>query len=354
MNENILLGIKERMMKHAGAMKPYVESIGKNPKRPLGKFNPWAWWVEFVRGCNLRCGFCPTALFDYEKQPWEFITTGTWVAMLELMREITPYTRLELCQAGEPTLHPELLSMLKIAREILPNVQLLIYTNGVTIANGELTYKQLFDAGVNMVFLDMYAPLEIHSRIANDSGYYWYYQDDKPENAPNVFQYQNDPNIHVIMLANNPTNWSKRKLGRGYLQTFLNDLDWEAAKPFGLTPVTKPPKRRCDLPFKFVSTFIDGEYDFCCFDYMRHTANRLGNVKDGVEGFFKFWLGRYMQGTRKKVWHKDRASHPWCSKCSFTSIRCDIPYWRNKKMFKQYWDGEQWRKMNNNWMKEEK
>ena len=35
-----------------------------------------------------------------------------------------------------------------------------------------------------------------------------------------------------------------------------------------------------------------------------------------------------------------RAAHELCRKCSFVSIRSDIPYW--KAGMEQYWDGAAW------------
>jgi len=318
----------------------YIDNIGKNPHKPLGRLNPWAWWVEITRGCNLRCDFCPTRLFP--KNYRRFMKKDTWVSLLKTISKVTPHTRLELCNAGEPTLHPNFLEYIKLAREICPQLQILTYTNGTQILNGNLTYKQLFDAGLNMIFLDMYAPLEKHKALLRKSGYCWYYQDDKPKEAPSIFTYRNNPDAHIVMLAESPYSWSKRKLGRGYLQTFFNDLDWPAAKKFGLVPVTEPPQRRCDLPNKFININWDGTFVFCCFDYMRHSVDKFGNIKNRLDDFFSFWLGKYMQDTRRKLYNKDRNSHEWCSKCRFTSIRCDIPYWK-PELLDQYWNGKKWK-----------
>ena len=270
-----LLDMKSLLLKNCNSLEisKTLESMCINPKRPLGKLNPWAWWVEITRGCNLRCDFCPTRLF---KQGFRrYMDKTTWISLLETIQELTPYSRLELCNAGEPLLHPDILEYIALARQICPHLQILTYTNGTTLISGKLTYKQLFDAGLNMIFVDMYASLKVHKKIAENSGYYWFYQDAKPKDAPNIFQYQNNPNCHIIMLAENPYNWSTRKIGRGYLQTYLNDLDWPAAKKFGLVPVTKSLIRRCDIPNKFISINYDGTFIFCCFDYMRHTVNKF-------------------------------------------------------------------------------
>ena len=341
-NDISLLEIKEELLKNCPSLEieEVLKSVGVKTRRPLGKLNPWAWWTEIVRGCNISCDFCPSRLF--EKDKIDFMEEKTWISLLKVINEVTPYSRLELCNAGEPTLHPQLLEFLSIAREICPNLQILMFTNGTQITSGKVTYKELFDAGLNMIFLDMYSPFEKHKKLAEESGYYWYHQDDKPKDAPGIFTYQNDPNINVIMFAENPNSWSKRKLGRGYLHTFLNDLDWSVASKFGLEPVIEAPSRRCDFPNKFVTTNYDGTFAFCSFDYMRHTVNNFGNINGGIKDFFEFWLGSYMQDVRLKLYNKDRNSHEYCSKCRFTSIRCDIPYWK-PELLTHYWDGNDWK-----------
>jgi len=336
-----LAEIKEKLKTglRSESMAKAIETFGANPKKPLGKLNPWAWWVEITRGCNLRCAFCATRLF--ERGDYHHMDEATWRALLGVMSELTPRTRLEFGNAGEPTLHPDLLRYLRIARETCPHVQIMTHTNGTTLTSGALTYKQLFDAGMNAMFVDMYAPYAVHKKLAEESGYQWYHESEKPEGVPNVFEYQNDPNLHVIRLSESPYSWSEKKSSRGHLQTFFNDLDWKAAGAFDMTPVTSPPRRRCDLPSKFVSINHDGTFSFCCWDFMRHTAKEFGNINNGMEDFFAFWLGAYMQDTRQKVHNKDRASHELCSKCSFVSIRGDIPYWKGGT--EQFWDGKAWR-----------
>jgi hypothetical protein len=47
-----LIEIRDRLLTAPGlatTMRSVIETIG-NKRRPLGKLNPWAWWVELVRG----------------------------------------------------------------------------------------------------------------------------------------------------------------------------------------------------------------------------------------------------------------------------------------------------------------
>ena len=336
----LIIEIKNKLLKTKGLnpdLKKAIESLGKNKNRPLGKFSPWAWWGEITRGCNLRCWHCATRLFPRNK--FKHMKKRTWKNMIHLIKEVSPRTRLEIANAGEPTLHPNILNMLDYARRKCPSIQLMIYTNGTTLINGDITYNELFKAGLNMIQVNMYAPERDHIKLAKESGYFYYTETTKPKTFPGLFTYNKDQKFHAISLCKNPTNWLSKKKKQRNISTFMNHLDWKAANKHGVYPVTKAPNRRCDLPFKFIPTFYDGAYSFCCFDFMREMAGKLGNVNDGVEGFFKFWLGEYMQDTREKLLRKDRNSHKYCSTCKFTSVRCDIPYWK-EGMTSMSWNGE--------------
>jgi wyosine [tRNA(Phe)-imidazoG37] synthetase (radical SAM superfamily) len=47
------------------------------------------------------------------------MSMDTWTNMIKLMRKVSPRTRLEIANAGEPTLHPNLLEMLVVAKTLL-------------------------------------------------------------------------------------------------------------------------------------------------------------------------------------------------------------------------------------------
>lgn len=308
-------------------------------RKILGRLRPWAWWTEIVRGCNLRCGFCATRLFP--KGKFEFTTMETWKQTIGIIRDVAPHSRMEIGNAGEPTLHPKLLDFLALAKATCRPTQLMLYTNGTTLIDGTLTYRDLFSAGLNMVCVDMYAPKESHLALAKESGYLVVDRDKKADNDINIFEYQNDPDVHAILLSSHPGNWPKRKIKRGARSTFFNNLDWDAAAKYGMKPVVEAPVRRCDLPSKFPTIYHDGAYTFCCFDFMREIAGTLGNVSDGLEGFFKYWLGEYMQNTRRLLHEKNRAAHPMCRRCAFVSIRADIPWWQ-PELLNHYWTGTTW------------
>ena len=318
-------------------MRVAVESLGKDRRRPLGRFNPWAWCVETTRGCNLSCVFCPTRL--YPKGERVFLSDEAWGSAVDIINELMPCSRFLIANWGEPTLHPRFLELMQMARKTAPNMTLLLYTNGTQILNGNLTYPELFAAGLNAVYVDVYSNREKHIELARNSGCLWWEEGKRPKNTKNLFERKQGEG-GFIQISRNPGEWLSSKNNRGNVMTFLNDLDWDAASKIGITPVVNPPYRRCDQPVKFPTFVCDGDYVFCGQDVMNHTTGKLGNVKDGPEGFIRFWLGQYMQDTRSKVhqYSDGRASHEHCRRCAFVGGRADVPIWRAG--FSEYWDGE--------------
>lgn len=334
-----LVGIKSVLLKKAleegrsDGVLSALSSLNKNKKRPLGKFNPWAWCLEPVRGCNLACWHCPVSVDENLQGKYEFMSEETWIDTWKIIKKITPYCRVEMANTGEPTMHPDLLNFVSIAKEISPNSQIQITTNGTNLIKEKITYKELFNAGINIVYVDMYAPEKKHFDLAKDSGYDYYNYYNPPKNAPGAWTYHNSPKIKFIALSKIPDKWPAKKIKRGGLGTFVNNINFSSAKAkkMNITPVIKAPKRRCGQPMKYVQVLSTGNYLMCCQDAFNE-ANIESNVSDGVEGFMKFWLGKYMQSTRKLLRDKRRRDHPICKKCDIIFARSDMKFWK-REMF---------------------
>ena len=88
--------------------------MSRNPM--LGNCSPWSWALELVRGCNLRCGHYAVRLFKSDEI--QFITEEIWIALWKIIRIVTPRSRVEMANAGELTLHPELPCFIQLARKL--------------------------------------------------------------------------------------------------------------------------------------------------------------------------------------------------------------------------------------------
>ena len=274
-----------------------------------------------------------------DKDP-EMMSLDIWVNLMKVIRQVTPRCRLELAMCGEPTLHPELVGMLRTGRMISPESQIQITTNGTMLMNGVVTYAELFNAGANIVYVDMYSPRAKHIELAQQSGYEWYEYLNAPPNAPAAWSYKG-PKIKFIVLMENPANWPETRRRMGRLGTWLNHLDWDAAAPFGLTPVIEPVQRHCAQPFRHVAVNFEGNYLLCCQDFMGETSGTMGNVESGIAGFKKYWFGKKMQRARRHLRVKDRAGLPECARCNVRFSREGFRLWEERYTNK-YWDGETW------------
>jgi len=316
-------------------------------EKPMGKRTPWVWSVEFTRGCNLSCWHCTARIFPEDGEP-RFMSMETWVEMCRVMNAITPNTRLELAQGGEPTLNPNLYDCLSVARKLTPTTQIQVTTNGLTLLAGDVTYKELFAAGAHSVYVDMYGQKEKHVEMARASGAEWY-KYDEPSKQGTVGHkmantYYGDPDMRLIILQDTPEyriRW--RNLGR--LSTFLNHIDWDVAIPYGLVPVRESYVRKCTMPMRYVSTSWEGDYLFCCIDFWCETAGQMGNVRDGPKGFNDYWFGLLMQSIRRRITKADRAGVPYCTRCNCAFSKCDWVRMWPEGSFDWWWNGEEWKEM---------
>jgi len=268
---------------------------------------------------------------------------STWIAAWKIIAALAPTRQADLCLGGEPTLHPELLKFLVIARKISPLTQIQITTNGTTLANGKYTHRRLLEAGANVIYVDMYAPREKHVALAEASGFPFFEYYSAPEGAPTPWQYYG-PESKLIVLQEQPENWPASRFKAGLLGTWYNHLDWKAAKRFGLKPVTKPIIRRCNQPFLYVTIDSHGRYLLCCQDNTGESAKEdFGNVTEGIPGFKSFWYGEKMQRIRQHLREKDRAgASEYCSRCCVAFSRCDFRHWTDQQV-SIFWNGFEWK-----------
>ena len=265
---------------------------------------------------------------------------NTWRHTWQIIAELTPTCRIDLCLGGEPTLNPDLVEYLKIARTISPLSQIQITTNGTMLLNERITYEQLLTAGANIIYTDMYGSRDNYREMAQQSGFPWYEYYNAPKGAPSPWTYYG-PEFKIIVLQEQPENWPKSRFRAGMLGTWYNHLDWDAAKRFGLSPVTEPLNRRCNQPFLYVNVDSHGQYLLCCQDNTGETAGLFGGVHEGVGGFKKFWFGKEMQTIRRRLRQKDRAGTSQCSRCCVTFSRCDFIHWKDIEVC-VWWDGSEW------------
>jgi len=95
---------------------------------------------EIVDHCNLACENC--SHFSYLK-PKKFVSLDNFEADLKAITNKFTLNRFTLI-GGEPTLHPKLIELIKLAKTYLNNTELRIATNGIKLINkSDIFYKLL-------------------------------------------------------------------------------------------------------------------------------------------------------------------------------------------------------------------
>jgi len=106
--------------------------------------------MEISGKCNLRCRHCLRSYSHYPR-PQEFITLANFEAILKQL----PYTvTLTLTGAGEPLLHPDFLKIVRRARELLPHLNIVVYTN-FTLIGKTVTAHELVRSGVSQIHVSL-------------------------------------------------------------------------------------------------------------------------------------------------------------------------------------------------------
>jgi len=81
--------------------------------------------------CNRNCAAC-SHLAPLAKLP-NFVTTEEFTKVISLLQKAIPNIHTFWLTGGEPTLHPEFMRLLKIAREIYSDAYIGIYSNGINL-----------------------------------------------------------------------------------------------------------------------------------------------------------------------------------------------------------------------------
>lgn len=312
-----------------------------NKLKMFGNQNPFTFAAEWTYGCNLKCGHCAIPALGLHNK-FKFMSMQTWIDFCNVVNAVGPQSRVEMAAMGEPTMHPEIYKFLETGRELMPDAQIHVTTNGINLLAGKVEYKRLLDSGANIIYTDMYGPPEKFETLAKDSGFpYWYYypeqhigrkytaEEEKSHLSPWTYH---GPHVKFIALQDHPANWPESRRRANLLGTWMNHIDEKAAAKFGMEKVTVAPMRRCNQPFIYCVVNWAGEYLMCCQDAAELSAGSIGNVRDGVEGFRRSWFGRVMQDHRRWLREKDRMASPYCSKCSITFSRSDFRHWDDNQV----------------------
>jgi MoaA/NifB/PqqE/SkfB family radical SAM enzyme len=221
--------------------------------------------------------------------------------------------RIEFAMHGEPSLHPDFVGMVRLARSLAPRFHVMMTSNGGGLLRKPGAAKSvaaLFEAGLNVLALDDYVGVGIVPKI----------REAVRDGLPGVMmhEYPDDP-------RGNP---HQRRRPHERVLSFVKAID-EADKGTHATlnnhagagaPLSDAGQgKRCAKPFRELSVRWDGSVAVCCNDW--RGVYKCGNA--AIDGLDAVWNGDAMNAARQKLVIGQRDFGP-CAGCDAISYRVGL------------------------------
>lgn len=261
--------------------------------------------IELVRGCNMKCGFCGNYSLPDEKK---YMTIETWIELCKQVKQFGKI-RAEIALRGEPTLHPDIAQFIGIMRNICPQAQIMVITNGTC---GKDVINDMFRAGLNILFVDCYGGsyskhlamvksvptvrshgLKILDHVEDKISPWRYYGVKK----------------HFVIMMSDLKNYHKST------RSFTNQcgaISEEAYDKYGIQRVPEPLAKRCVMTFREISVHYNGDVPICCKDWVGRRI--LCNIHN--RDLWDLWCNdEILMKIRKLHFNRNRKMVP-CNECN--------------------------------------
>jgi hypothetical protein len=243
-----------------------------------------------------------------------------WIDYCRAVRDWKPKVRIEIANRGEPTMHPQFIRFIRIARKLLPQAQFLVSTNGdlVNVLGLPLFREWVAEAqaeGVNCFLLDCYTPKRLREFTVLFKGAADLFFGDE---AMSPYGYRG-PNWRALIIKDATTY--KSELGRVPRENvilhyhnqggFADVGPGRASKIYpNVRPVAAPLARMCVRPFREMPMWFDGSVPFCCDDW--GDAHIIGSFPE--RSLPDLWDA--YDEVRANLIARDRGAQKPCDKCT--------------------------------------
>ena len=277
--------------------------------------NPHALQLELVEGCNRMCDFCGiNSIWKNKKdRNIKFIDP---ILIEKLSIEFNNWInkgRIELAMHGEPTLHPKLLTIIKLLRKNIPRAQIQLATNGLHLLKYPSILDEMFKYGLNILVVDTYTKRKELLKLCknNKSAKYFYYYDKNCNYHPYSYN-KNGNKIKIILDTDDLSNMLAKKIQRT-IENHAGNSNEKNLLKYGILPLRSSLIKKCVRPFRELVFHHDGTIPICCVDW-RHEFiigkfPEDGSLKD-------IWNSEIFNIARYFLLNKNRIMRP-CYKCNF-------------------------------------
>ena len=274
---------------------PSVASKGKTIRSNLRLYKDYPLFslVEFnIWGaCNRRCSFCPVSDPEIYANKKEGIGVKDYTRILEDLRNVDFRGTILWSMFSEPLLHTEVFQLAQVTKEVLPNCELHVVSNGDWVRGRDERLNRLYLSGIDRILFSLYDDDEQYNDFAQmkERGGY---SDDQF-----VLRRRYLKNGDYGMTISNRA---------GLIDSNKYRAEKEAAVYSSETPLKKP----CYYPFYQVAIDYNGDVLLCPHDWSKGlvTGNAL------KESIWEIWKNTHFDSIRKKMMCSDRNFNP-CQTC---------------------------------------
>lgn len=265
---------------------------------------PYVVQVELTEGCNRGCDFCGlNGMRKHGKGPFYHMQMETAQRIVDEVSRLGWKPRFLFAMHGEPTLNEHCTEIIKLFSKAFPRSHISMFTNGVGIVKGKVTIKQLREAGVTNLMIELYEP--------GDDGHKIKARFDK-KGIPYEVLGDGTP------MFSNKLNWRvlfAPPLTEGEIKTHTLCNHCGAALPKNDSCAGK----RCTRPFREISFRYDGSIAICCNDFRGEYP--IGNINDTP--LDELWNGKRFNAARIMLYAGERTFTP-CQGCDAVSFRVGL------------------------------
>lgn len=264
--------------------------------------------VEATFGCNLRCPFCGLHSQKIGRQEYHYMEPSTFDILLPQIEHLFGEKgRMTFSGLGEPSMNPWLPEYLKLLRMVIPKISISVLTNGTLLASGKLDVRTLFNAGANVVMLDIYqetkAVITRYLSSLQPKGYKLvdFYKDWQPEGR-HPWCYFSPKQKYLCIMGDVRDHIGESRVRPihsfgGNNKTMAAPKEWM--------------RKICLYPLKELSIMYDGRVPICCQDVGGQCI--LGDIRE--RSLKDIFWGRESEAARRLLRKGLRCFTP-CSGCS--------------------------------------
>lgn len=275
---------------------------------------PWTLKVEFTRGCNLACKFCPIYADPKAYEVKSYMSPALLDRFAQDYNKFKPDTRIELTLRGEPTLNPAAEYLLRILRRRIPLAQISMFTNGVKILKDPKLAQRLLDAGVNILNIDCYNGTYSRFQQLMEGEFKDTYVEIKDFRTFSAYKrHKHGERLKVVNLVPDIGDEDKLVAVR-IIHNNAGNADPKMLKErWGIEPLAAPLQKRCNRPFREFVLYSDGTVPICCHDWK--AVGVMGHYPE--QTIEQIWYGQPHAGALAAIYDKDRSVAP-CDVCNYS------------------------------------